>query len=106
MTNKHENIKNISTFFLLPTMLWIEMSSSIIEKIKKDYRNNGVLVPIVVGYVDGRRFILDVEGHHRWEAAKRLHLREVPIIEIEITDTHYIEILFVDAAQAIEERFN
>lgn len=76
-----------------------EMSGSKIKRLRKKIKEIGFDInqPIKVVEIEGQLIILD--GHHRVEAAKKLRLKEIPIVKEIVSDSQAQQFL-MDVADA------
>jgi len=79
------------------------------EELVESIREHGVLQPIIVRKIDNDTFQI-VAGERRYQAAKRLGLRNIPGIIREYSESHAIEVALVENIQreelsALEEAF-
>lgn len=62
-----------------------KMPEKEMRKLKRSIQEFGWAEPIVVNKMAGREGII-VGGHQRWQAAKELGLKEVPVVYVELTE--------------------
>lgn len=68
-----------------------------LEELAASIEKQGILQPLVARSVEGRYEI--IAGQRRWQAARRLGLKEVPVILREATDRELLEFALVENLQ-------
>ena len=68
-----------------------------LEELKQSIIEFGILQPILVRKIDNQYQI--IAGERRWQAAKRVGLKEIPVIIKDIDDTQLFEIAVIENIQ-------
>lgn len=68
-----------------------------IEELMASIKEKGILQPIIVREKDGRYEI--IAGERRWVAGKNIGLKDVPCIEMNVSDNEAIEIALIENLQ-------
>ena len=68
-----------------------------LSELAESIRNNGLLQPILVREVDGKYQI--IAGERRWQACKKIGLKEVPVNVTEADDTRSITLAMIENIQ-------
>ena len=71
-----------------------------LNELAASIKEHGVIQPIVVRQLKGTtdRFEI-IAGERRWRASQRAGLHEVPIVQIEVSDTDALEIMIIENVQ-------
>ena len=71
-------------------MKWLKcvfVFNTFVDRLKKDIVKNGIQEPIKYVVYNGEKYIVD--GHHRFIAAKRLRIEEIPSVKVELPYGNY-----------------
>ena len=71
-----------------------------LAELSDSIKQHGIIQPIVVRPVKGSQDRYEIiAGERRWRAAQRAGLHEVPIVPVEVSDAHALEIAIIENVQ-------
>jgi len=62
------------------------MNSEQFKKLKSEIQSRGMILPLVVRPLEGRKKFQIIDGEHRWKIARELKLKSLPCIVVSLDD--------------------
>ncbi|MFL6585125.1 MAG: ParB/RepB/Spo0J family partition protein [Chthoniobacterales bacterium] len=94
-----EQVEQVNLGDILPSPLQPrkEFARAALEELVESIRQHGIIQPLVVREVNGKREL--IAGERRWRAAQAVGLTQVPVITRQATDLEVIELSLIENLQ-------
>jgi len=101
---KDEKIKKISIEKIVPTSNQPRSTfdQEGIDELANSIKTHGILIPLIVSLIDGSERYQIIAGERRWRAAKKIGLKEVPVIVRSFKESEKIEVALIENIQRVD----
>lgn len=98
-SERGERVQQVGLSEIVPSPLQPrkEFSRDALDELVESIRQHGIIQPLVVRQVNGKREL--IAGERRWRAAQQLGLAEVPVIMRDATDLEVLELSLIENLQ-------